>query len=340
MGKEVLRATVRDVASLCDVSIATVSRVLSETGKVSPEVSARVAAAVAKLGYRYVKRERANPARDTKIIIVADNIANPFYMEIIQSALNALESRSYKVLIAQTSGATSMENVLRFADKDGFSGVILITAVETRDLLDLLKNVTFHLVLVNRVIRSLDLNSVCLDNFTGGYRAAQYLMDKGHKNIAHLSGPTDSTASSDRHRGYTMALRDAGIEPVEKAICKGDLTKESGRTFAEYFVKHLGGYTAVFCANDLMALAFIDEMRCRGFKIPADVSVVGFDDIPLAETYRLTSFASDGDKMGKVAAEVMANILGNGEDGVRKIVFPPTLKERESVLDLRIERPV
>lgn len=328
------KPTIKDVAELANVSDATVSRVLSGKELVSSETSTRVMEVVEKLGYEYKKRARTKQVRDAKILIVVDNIANPFYIEIMQSAISVLEQQGCRVLMVQTNSVTSLEEIVRFAQRDFFLGMIMITAVETQDLLDLLSNITFHLVLVNRVVRSLDLNSVSLDNFAGGYRATQHLIGKGHKKVAHIAGPLDSTASSDRRRGYGMALCDAGLKMDKKAVFQGDLTKESGVAFAEYFCKHLEDYTSVFSANDLMAIAFMDEMKRRGHKIPEDVSVVGFDDIAMAETSGLTSFSSDGDKMGRVAAEMMTNILNDYVDVARKVVFPPTLRERKSVSEL------
>lgn len=229
------------------------------------------------------------------------------------------------------------EECIQFAHRDNYNGIILLSAMETTGLIKLLKKGTCPVVLVNRYIRSMDLNVVCIDNFRGGYIATNYLIEKGHSRIAHLAGPDNSTTSQDRLRGYQKAMEDAGQPVAEEAIFFGDLSHDSGYSFGEYYLKNLiGQYTAVFSANDAMTAGLIMKLTENGIKIPDDLSIICFDDSPMARegAIKLTTVSRDSDTMGLVAAEIMIDMIANGTETKRKVVYPPLLNERESVKDL------
>lgn len=326
--------TIQDVAHMSGVSTATVSRVFSGKNSVKKETRDLVMKCAAELGYHY---SLASSVQDCKIMIIVSDITNSFYISIIQGISEILAGPDFKTAIFQTNGVVYLEEeYARFAQRDHFSGIIMITAIETPDLISILKQNSCPTVLVNRYIRSLDLNSVCIDNFSGGYRATKYLIDRGHKKIAHLAGPATSTASSDRLRGYIAALRDEGCPMEDSAIFPGDLSGDSGWEFAEYFLHNLKDYSAVFCANDIMAATFMSAMEAHGYHVPEDVSIICFDDTPaaLSGSTKLTTVSRNGNTMGQAAAEIMLDILRSPNHPSKKVVYPPVLNERDSVRNL------
>lgn len=331
-----MSVTIYDIAQRSGVSTSTVSRVLS--GKITPRGKsyAKVMDAVKDLNYQYQDHSFCNSTSKRQVMIIVDDILNPFYMEIAATISQILnDSHYYLAIYLSNATDTADEELLRLAAKEHFAGVIMITAVETPSFVEMLKTFPLPLVFVNRIIRSLDLNSVCIDNERGGYMATQYLIEKGHRRIAHLAGPAKSTASSDRLKGYKEALEDANIPCSEKDVFYGDLKSQCGRIFAQHFINenYLKEYTAVFCANDIMAAAFLDELKKHDIRVPDDLSIICFDDTSATTsgTVKLTTVAQSPSILGKATAEIVLKLIANGHSTCQKAVFPPELKERDSV---------
>lgn len=332
-----MSVTINDIAKASGLSTATISRVLSGKGNVKKETADLVMKYVEELGYKYKNSSKKDPSRDIKIMAIAGDIRNQFYLGIIQGANNVFIKNGYKMAIFNSNNdPVTEEEFVNFAHQDQYDGIIMITATETVTLTELLKKNLCPVVLVNRYIRSMDLDAVLIDNSRGGYIATQYLIQKGHTRIAHLSGPDNSTASQDRKQGYLAALKDYKIHSEKKAVFEGNLKKESGIAFADYFVNNLSGYTAVFCANDIMATAFVERLYELGYQVPRDVSVICFDDTPAATHGRikLTTVYCDPETMGEVAASILVENLSNDTSFKRKVIYPPELIERESVADI------
>jgi LacI family transcriptional regulator len=293
--------------------------------------------AIASLGYEHKAPMNILSDAKRKIMVIVDDITNQFYMEITAGIYQVISDEKFRIAIYMSNHETDPEEaLLRFAKINGFTGVIMLTVVETPELVNELKNYSLPIMLVNRIIRSLDLNSVCIDNVRGGYLATQYLIEKGHKKIAHLAGPRESTASYDRFCGFKSALEDNGIKFSNDFVFHGDLKAASGKVFAEYFSQHMKEFTAIFCANDIMAATFVNELHERGIRVPEDVSVICFDDTSAAKngSVKLTTVAQSPQVMGQAAAEFLLKLI-NGETTVcQKAIFSPTLIERDSVKQL------
>jgi LacI family transcriptional regulator len=329
-----MSVTIRDVARVSGLSIATISRALSKSNTVKPETRQLVLQTAQELGYHYQPHGRKDVNRQHIVMLVVGDIMNLFYLGIIKGISDLLSEQSIKLAIFNSDYDPSREEeFVRYADESKYDGIIMITAMETAGLVSLLKTVTCPVVLANRYIRSMDLNAVCIDNYRGGYMAASYLVEMGHQRIAHLAGQKNSTASQDRERGFRDAMNDHQLPIDEKAVHYGNLKRDSGFEFGKYFLSDLQGYSAVFCANDLMAAGFCDAIIEGGMAIPEDVSVICFDDSPAAVSgpVKLTTISRDPYPMGRAAAEMMIEELSGKEQKRRKIVFPPTLSVRNSV---------
>lgn len=328
------KVTIQDVSQACGLSSATVSRVLSNKDHVQQETHELVMRFVEQLGYEYVSKGTSpRQSASKKVMIVVDDISLPFYISIMQGAIDALDAAGYSAMILQTSAALTSEAAIKLAQQDGFVGVILVTAVDTPSLAELLRQSSCPVVLANRDIYLVDTTSVCTDEFGGAYKATKFLLENGHTHIACLAGPETSNTCVDQRRGYSKALEEAGIQPDQRAIYLGTLKSSAGKQFARFFMEHLPDYTAVFCANEVMAVALMDELMQNGYSIPADVSVICFDDtyIAVSSPVKLTTVSGNGDTMGRVAAELLTDIICGSNSANRTIILPTVLTQRDSV---------
>lgn len=329
-----MSVTIRDLAKKSGYSIATISRALSNIQTVKPETRQHILQIAKELGYEYQQHGRREPVRSNVVMLIVGDIMNPFYLTIINGVNDLFNEQGIKLAIFNSDyDPAREENFVQFANDSKYDGIIMITAMETAGLVSVLKKASCPIVLANRTIRSMDLNAVCIDNYRGGYMAASHLIEEGHRKIAHLAGPSNSTASQDRERGFRDAMKDHQLPLPEMAVRPGTLKRESGVEFARYFINNLRDFTAVFCANDLMAAGFSETLLEAGLSVPDDVSVIGFDDSPAAVSgpVKLTTISRDSYLMGRAAAEMMVDELVRGDHRCRKIVFPPTLTMRNSV---------
>ncbi|MGI6297874.1 MAG: LacI family DNA-binding transcriptional regulator [Saccharofermentanales bacterium] len=336
-----MSVTIRDVAEHCGFSIATISRALSNSPTVKAETREKIIAASEELGYKYAPHVRKESKAAPVITLVVGDIMNLFYLGIIKGINDCLNENDIKLAIYNSDyDPAREEEFVRYANEQKSDGIIMITATETSGLVSLLKTVKCPVVLANRYIRSMDLDAVCIDNYRGGYMAGSYLAEHGHRRIAHLAGPANSTASQDRERGFLDAMEDHHIELQENMIYYGNLKRDSGAEFAEYFLSELADCTAVFSANDLMAAAFCEKLLAAGRRVPDDVSVICFDDSTAAVSgdVKLTTISRDPYPMGRAAAEMMVEALKGVESRHRKILFPPVLSVRDSVAALATEQ--
>ncbi len=332
-----MSVTIRDVAEKCGYSIATISRAFSNSTTVRSETRQRILAAAEALGYQYAPHSRKDTGRSPIVMLVVGDIMNLFYLGIIKGINDRLSEQGVKLAIFNSDyDPVREEEFVRFATEQRYDGIILITAMETAGLVALLKTISCPVVLANRYIRSMDLDAVCIDNYRGGYMAGNYLAERGHRRIAHLAGPVNSTASQDRERGFRDAMKDHNIEIRDNMVRYGNLKRDSGREFGRYFLKELQDCTAVFSANDLMAASFSEVLLEAGVRIPEDVSVICFDDSTAAVSgpVKLTTISRDPYPMGRAAAEMMAEALSGAEPRRRKVFFPPSLSVRDSVASL------
>lgn len=326
-----MRITIKDVANLCGLSTATVSRALSEKGKVNVDTYKKIKEAADKLGYVSRSQNEASKTENKKVMVICD-MRNQFYIDIIQCIFDTLHKEGYMTALFNMNNSPDLEeSFIRFAEKDNYKGIIIIAVLETPSIVKLLSKNACPVVLLGRFMRSMDLNAVCVDNFRGGYMAVNHLIQHGHKNIAFFNGPVESLSSQDRWRGYMAAMNDARLPMEPGSVFMGDYSKESGRSFAHKFMDL--GFTAAFSANDMMAIGFIESLKEAGICVPDDISVVSFDDSPAARDgiVKLTTVSAEPNIMGKAAADMILEIIKHNNNIKRKVILPPLLKPRDSV---------
>ena len=280
------------VAKLAGVSQSAVSRVYTPGASVSSKTIEKVKKAAAELGYRPNVLARAMVSGKSHIIgLVVAYLDNQFYPQALEKLSNALQEQGYHILIFLTSKTEdNIEKIVEEILDHQVDGIIAASVALSSNLALRCREAGIPIVLFNRSQDGDNLSSVTSDNFTGGSKAARFLIAGGHKKIAYLAGWEGTSTSRDREIGLVQALEQNGLSLHAKEVGNFDREEASEATHRMFATGNPPD--AICVANDHMALAVMDTLRYElGLKIPEDVSVIGFDDVPAASwpTYNLTT---------------------------------------------------
>lgn len=333
-------ANITDVARLAGVSHQTVSRVLNNENTVRPSTKARVEAAIAELRYRPSMVARALVTRKTRTIGLIST-GNPLYGPSSTAlAFNeAAREAGYQVTIASmsTSDRGAILEAIDVLLAQNVEALVLIAS----DVASI--EVVQHLELQVPLITAessgrMGGHSVSIDQFRGAELATSYLADLGHRRIVHLAGPSASLDAAERERGWRSVLAGRGFETREPVA--GDWSPESGYAAAGRLLDG-GEFTAIFAANDQMALGVLHALSDRGLRVPERISIVGFDDIPEAAHFipPLTTVRQDFGELGRRIMEALLEVL-RGEEFGEPVRTEPRLIVRASASSVAAERSV
>jgi LacI family repressor for deo operon, udp, cdd, tsx, nupC, and nupG len=329
--------TIQDVARHANVSAATVSRVLSSPERVSEAARQRVFDAVRDTGYTINQAARSLRLRAARTILVAlPNIGNPFYSTILQSVIGAASARGYSVLVAARLGEDPTRWLSDYLLSNRADGLVVFDgSLDTRSLHEIMNDgAALPLVAAYDELPDAQINSVITDNREAAHRAVRHLTDLGHKRIAHLHGPSRNTSPNERLVGYREEMQRQGLDVREEWIFPGDYTMLAGVAAADRIANMNERPTAIFVANDEMCLGLISRLRERGIECPRDISVIGFDDIAIAENYypALTTMRQPREQIGRMATEMVIDIIegSSAETGPQHIVLSSPLVVRAS----------
>ncbi|ECV3670990.1 DNA-binding transcriptional regulator CytR [Salmonella enterica] len=283
--KQVTAATMKDVALKAKVSTATVSRALMNPDKVSQSTRSRVEQAALEVGYfpqsmgRNVKRNESRT-----ILVIVPDICDPFFSEIIRGIEVTAAEQGYLVLIGDCAHQNQKEKTfLNLIITKQIDGMVLLSSRLPFDAsVEEQRNLP-PMVMSNEFAPELELPTVHIDNLTAAFNAMNYLLDLGHKRIGCIAGPEDMPLCHYRLQGYVQALRRSGIVVDPHYIARGDFTFEAGANALKQLLEQPLPPTAVFCHSDVMALGALSWAKCQGLKVPDDLSIIGFDNIALAE---------------------------------------------------------
>lgn len=334
--------TIQDVARQAKVSAATVSRVLSSPERVSEATRERVNLAVTETGYTINQAARSLRMQKAKTILAAmPGIGNPFYSTILDAVVKEATTRGYGLLVTGRLGDDPARWLSDYFLSNRADGLLLFDGfLDTRKLHAIAgERSLLPLVAAYDELPDPQINSVITDNLQAAERAVQHLCDYGHRKIGHVSGPSRNTFPNERLVGFRKAMFEQRLQIREDWIIAGDYTMESGLAAGRYFAGLSERPTAVFAANDEIAIGLIAELRRHGIECPRDISVMGFDDISISQNYSpsLTTMRQPREQIGRIATETLVNILeGNvaSPDPVR-IVLKSELIMRESTAPLR-----
>ena len=334
--------TIQDVARHAKVSAATVSRVLSTPERVSEATRERVNSAVLETGYTINQAARTLRLQKAKTILTAmPGIGNPFYSTILDAVITEAASRGYGVLVTGRLGDDPARWLSDYFLSNRADGLLLFDGfLDTRKLHAIVgEGASLPLVAAYDELPDPQINSVITDNLQAAERAVAHLYGLGHRKIGHISGPSRNTFPNERLVGYRKAMFEHRLGVREDWIFAGDYTMETGRAAAGYFASLKEMPTAIFSANDEMAIGLIAALRKLGIDCPRDVSIMGFDDIGVSQNYfpALTTMRQPREKIGRIATETLINILEGNRTSPEpvRVVLQSDLIVRESTAQLK-----
>lgn len=323
--------TSADVARLARVSQSAVSRTFSPGGSVSPKTRERVLAAAQQLGYRPNAIARAMiSGRSRLVALLVAYLDNHFYPLVLEKLAHELQARGYQVLLFMT-GPGDQDTVVQTMLQYQVEGIIMASATLSSRLASECVNTGTPVLLLNRYVPTSPASSVVCDNIEGGRLLAHFLADGGHRRIAFIAGQEDSSTSRDREAGFYKGLAERGQTLYRRAV--GGYSFSGAAEAARLLFKGKDRPDAVFVANDHMAFAVMDVLRSElRLRVPEDVSVVGYDDVPEAgwDGYSLTTVAQSATDMVLAAVDILMEQIAQQEVQRRSTILPAQLVVRTS----------
>jgi LacI family transcriptional regulator len=330
--------TIKDVAELAGVSLATASRALSGRGYVSSEAKEVVTRAAKQLGYKPHAAARSLKLQRTNTIgLVITDMVNPFYAYLANGALMCSQELDYHLILCATNENPQMEaDYLNLLIEQRVDGIIAVATGANLDLWRELVDRGTALVLVDRELSGLAQASVVMvDNVKGAHSAVNYLTRLGHRRIGIITGPATTTTGQGRLQGYYNALNEAGI-PIDRQLVQvGNFRQDSGFQAAHRLLSLDSPPTAIFAANNVLGESVIFAIRERDLRVPDDISLIMFDDVPWASlaSPRVSVVAQPTDSLGFVSMEILDRMLKREKGSAiapTRTILQPELIVRES----------
>ncbi len=299
--------TSRDVARVAGVSQATVSRVLLDSDKVTEATRNRVLAAMTSTGYAPNAMARAMKTQRTGTVgVVVARITNPYYPEVIEALSSELASAGQRMVLWSSEGAGDV-SALQAIRQGMVDGVIFTTVTEESAPLQEALSRRSPVVTLNRSVEGLDCDQVTSDNWHGSGGIARYFVERGHGRIGFIGGPPAPSTSREREEGFRAGLAASGVSLEGPLALHGDFSHADGRRHMRELLSLKEPPSAVFCVNDLTAMGAIDGARSLGARVPDDVWVAGYDDIPMAawDSFDLTTVSQPVSAMSALAVQLL-----------------------------------
>jgi DNA-binding LacI/PurR family transcriptional regulator len=327
------KVTSTDVARHAGVSQSAVSRVFTPGASVSEKTAAKVRAAAEALGYRPNVLARSLITGRSKIIgLVVAYLENQFYPDAIERLSLALQDKGYHLLVFITPGTgPDVDRVVDELMDYRVDGIITASVGMSDELTERCDAAGIPVVLFNRGQDDPRLSSVTSANFDGARQIAEFLVAGGHQRIAHISGWTGASTGRDRQAGFLAGLKAAGVAPV--AVASGDYKRQEAAEAARAMMQADPAPDAIFVGNDHMALAVMDTLRFDlGLRVPQDVSIVGYDDVPLAswQAYDLTTWRQPSQKMVDATVRLLLARIHDADQPPEKLEIDGRLVMRGS----------
>ena len=327
-----------EVARIAGVSISTVSRCLNDPGKVGKKTLARVRKVIDEINFSPNMLAQSFRRGKTNIVmIVVHEIGNPFFLEIIEGIRSVLDGRYSLVLTESRSSLTENNNFIDMLVAKQVEGVILICSLLpfSKKLFEMEKSRRLPVVIgLEPVSEELNkLPSVHINNFQAAFDATSYLITLGHTDIVLVSGPKNSYVTKDRELGFTKAMKHAGIKISGNSILYSDLTVNGGVNAASDILRRSILPSAIFCANDDMALGCMSALERSGIKIPNQISIMGFDDMRYAGIANppLSTVAQPTREIGMNAAKRLLKAIEAPDENDRLVeILPHRIVIRQS----------
>jgi DNA-binding LacI/PurR family transcriptional regulator len=327
-------ATISEVAARARVSTATVSRVVAGTVRVSDGLREQVLRAVSELDYRPNRVARNLRVRATRTIgVVIPDIVNPFFTAVVRGIEDALQPEDYTLLLGNSDGRGERERLyLDTLRAEGVAGILFVPSDGRPHAYRSLGQAGIPVVAMDRSPAGLDVDLVAVSNEEGAHDAVAHLCGHGWKRVGMVAGPAHLNVARERERGYERALREAGMAVDPDLVRRADFKEHGGYDAMRSLLDVAHRPTAVFVANNLMAMGALHALGDAGVRIPQDMGIVCFDDVPWGAWLQppLTVVAQPAFELGASAARILLGRLRDPGSPVRKVVLPTRLLVRAS----------
>ena len=327
--------TIRDVARLAGVAPITVSRVINNSGYISDETQERVKAAITQLGYVPNTLARSLRSRQTSMLaLVLTDITNPFWTTVARGVEDAASDAGFNLILCNTDESDEeQDRYLHALLQKQVDGVLLVPAHNRPEPVQFIRRQNVPVVILDRRLEGQATDVVRCDSTTGAHELTSLLVSLGHCQIAALVGPQGVSTAEDRALGYRQALQEASLPCKVDQVIYGEFTIESGYAMTCQALALNPQPTALFAGNNFIAIGALKALRDAGLRVPEDVAVVGFDDLPATMVVEpfLTVAAQPAYEMGKRATELLlARLAGRAPEGYQEIILPTELIVRRS----------
>ncbi|SJN56886.1 HTH-type transcriptional repressor PurR [Vibrio ruber DSM 16370] len=332
-------ATIKDVARLAGVSTTTVSHVINKTRFVAETTQEKVMEAVKTLNYAPSAVARSLKCNSTRTIgMLVTQSTNPFFSEVIDGVESYCYRQGYTLILCNTGGLYEKQrDYIRMLAEKRVDGILVMCSDLTAELWEMLEAYSdIPKVIMDWGPENSQADKIIDNSEEGGYLATKYLIDKGHRRIACLSGHLAKAACQERIQGFRRAMAEASLTPNEDWILEGNFECDTAVLAADKIIVMDEQPTAVFCFNDTMALGLISRLQQRGIKVPEDISVIGYDNIEISEYFSppLTTVHQPKRRVGKNAFEILLERIKSKEHERRTFEMHPEIVERNTVKDL------
>ena len=328
------QATIKRVADRAGVSIATVSRVSADPAAVSDELRLRVQEAALALNYRPSRAARTLRGRTSQAVgVVIPDLENPFFTAVVRGIDLVLQAAGYTLLLANSDEDAARERtILETLRAEGVAGIIFVPINAARDAYRDVLAPPLHTVAVDRSPSNLRPDLVTVDNVEGTRAGVAHLLAMGHRDVALLGGPSKHSTAKERERGYEDALRAAGRPLRPELVYYGDFREGGGYDGMKALIALPHRPTAVFVANNLMTLGAFRALHEAGIRIPEEIAVVGFDDMPWATSLNppLTVASQPSQEIGSSAADLLLDRIARPDRAIRHLILETKLVVRAS----------
>jgi len=321
--------TIKDIAQIAGVSPSTVSRALNDSPLIREETKARIREIAAALGYERneLARGLVKGASGALGLLVPD-ITNPFFAEITKGVEEVARERGFGVVLCTTENEPAREEeYIKLLRRKRVDGLVIATATLDDPHLLELQRFRIPFVLVSRLAEKVEAPFVVVDDRKGGRLAVEHLVSLGHKKIGFIGGPANVHSSLERMQAYREVLAEYKLPFYRKWVTFASFTQEAGRAIGKVMLSAKDRPTAIFAANDLIALGVMEAAEDLGLRIPEDLSLVGYNNIAYAALPRiqLTTVAQPMREMGRIAAEFVIDVLEGKREPRLSLRLEPTL---------------
>lgn len=329
-----MKATINDIAKMAGVSKATVSRVLNGSKPVSDKIRFKVMKVVQETNYKPSSLARSLVSKKTHIFgIVIPDVSNPSISRLVKGIQQEANNNGYDILLCNTCDNEEKEiEYLQILDEKEVDGIVFITSRIQESHKKFFENYKKPVVSVDRKFFGLDISSINVDNYSATYNAVNYLLNLNHKRIAMIRGSLDNRSCGyDRYEGYKQALLDSNITVDEALVVEAKFKVEDGYNAMSKLLAQKKLPTAVFCSCDEMAVGAIKCAYESEFKVPDHISIIGFDDVPIASMFipSITTIRQPVALISKKSVELLLNHL-DGKVEIQNVVLATELIVRQS----------